>query len=251
MVQPAASSGQGIGKGVQRFAVFDIDGTLIRWQLFHAIVHHLGQHGYIPAEVHKRIVQARMVWKRRTTDDEFERYELLLVKEYLVAIKQLEPQQYHAIVQEVFDEYKDQAFTYTRDLIKELKQQGYFLLAISGSPDEIIQLLSKRYGFDAAIGATFEQIDGRFSGAIDSPIFDKAGALQRFVDTHRLSYKDSVGVGDGTGDVPMLALVDHPIVLNPNKHLFAMAQERNWDIVVERKNMIYKLHPQNGKYILQ
>src|SRR5688500_7222628 len=70
------------------------------------------------------------------------------------------------IVQEVFDEYKDQTYTYTRDLIKDLKAKGYFLLAISGSHQEIIQKLAQHHGFDGAVGATFEQIDGKFSGAI-------------------------------------------------------------------------------------
>jgi HAD superfamily hydrolase (TIGR01490 family) len=233
-----------------QFAVFDIDGTLIRWQLFHATVHHLGKHGFIPADAHERIKQARMDWKVRTTDEGFEKYELALVLEYLEAIKRITPQQCELIYQEVFDEYKDQTFTYTRDLIKSLKEKGYTLIAISGSQDQIIQKLAKHHGFDIAVGATMEQIDGKYSGRITTPIFDKAKALQQIIDEHGLITKDSYGVGDSKSDVPMLEMVDNPIVFNPDTKLFKLAKSKQWKIVVERKNMTYELEPKGGTYLL-
>jgi HAD superfamily hydrolase (TIGR01490 family) len=232
------------------FAVFDIDGTLIRWQLFHATVHHLGKHGFIPADAHERIKQARMNWKVRTTDEGFEKYELALVLEYLEAIKRITPQQCELIYQEVFDEYKDQTFTYTRDLIKDLKEKGYTLIAISGSQDQIIQKLAKHHGFDIAVGATMEQIDGKYSGKITTPIFDKAKALQQIIDEHGLTTKDSYGVGDSKSDVPMLEMVDNPIVFNPDTKFFKIAKSKQWKIVVERKNMTYELEPHDGTYLL-
>lgn len=79
------------------FAVFDIDGTLIRWQLFHAIVHSLGKHGHMPADAHERIKKARMDWKLRKTNVGFGVYEEVLVKEYLAALKQISTEQYALI----------------------------------------------------------------------------------------------------------------------------------------------------------
>lgn len=231
-------------------AVFDIDGTLIRWQLFHATVHHLGKHGFIPADAHERIKQARMQWKIRTTNEGFEEYELALVLEYLEAIKRITPEQSELIYQEVFDEYKDQTFTYTRDLVKKLKEQGYTLVAISGSQNEIIQKLAKHHGFDIAVGATLEQIDGKYSGKISTPIFDKAKALRQIIDEHSLSIEKSYAVGDSKSDVPMLEMVENPIVFNPDKKLFKIAKSKQWKIVVERKNMIYELNPHDGVYTL-
>jgi HAD superfamily hydrolase (TIGR01490 family) len=233
------------------FAVFDIDGTLIRWQLFHAIVHTLGKHGFLPKDAHERIKVARMQWKMRTHDDGFRRYERVLIQEYDAALRQMPVQGYEKVVQAVFDEYKNQTFTYTRDLIRRLKADGYVLLAISGSQQEVIQKLAAYHGFDAAVGATLEQIDGVFSGAIDTPVFDKAAVLQRLVREHNLTYAGSFGVGDSKSDVPMLELVDNAIVFNPDKELFELASGRRWDIVVERKNMVYSLTPQkNGRYEL-
>jgi phosphoserine phosphatase len=31
----------------KRFAVFDLDGTLVRWQLYHALVDRLAKKGYL------------------------------------------------------------------------------------------------------------------------------------------------------------------------------------------------------------
>jgi HAD superfamily hydrolase (TIGR01490 family) len=235
----------------QPFAVFDIDGTLIRWQLFHAIVHSLGKYGYIPAAAHQHIREARAEWKKRTTDTGFATYEKVLVKEYIAALKGINTHSYQAVVQDVFEEYKDQTFTYTRDLVKRLKADGYVLIAISGSQHEIIEKLATHHGFDIAVGATLEQIDGAFSGHIDSPIFDKAKVLKDTLAASKLQTKGSYGVGDSMSDAPMLELVDNPIAFNPDRRFFEEAQTHGWKIVVERKNMIFELVRQADQYVMQ
>jgi HAD superfamily hydrolase (TIGR01490 family) len=236
------------------FAVFDIDGTFIRWQLFHAIVHSLGKKGLLPAGSHDRIRAARMEWKRRTTDIGFAKYEDVLVSEYIAVIKNMAPDEYEAIVhdvfQDVFDEYKDQTFTYTRNLAKNLKAKGYVLLAVSGSHHEIIQKLAQYHGFDYAVGATLEQINGRFSGKIDTPIFDKAKALKKLTDKYELTTDGSYAVGDSTSDAPMLEMVDNPIAFNPDRKFFDIASAKKWKIVVERKNMVFELEARGGEYVL-
>jgi len=235
---------------VNSFAVFDIDGTLIRWQLFHAIVHGLGKHGYISPEAHDRIKEARKQWKVRTNPEGFAAYEHVLVTEYLAVLSSIEPNEYFSIVSDVFDEYKDQTHAYTRNLLKDLKSKGYKLIAISGSQQEIIERLAEHYGFDYVIGSTLEQVDGKFTGKIDTPIFDKAKVLNQVIGEHSLSKEGSIAVGDSSSDIPMFELVENPIVFNPDQKLFKVAKERQWKIVVERKNMIYELEPKNGQYLL-
>lgn len=232
------------------FAVFDIDGTLVRWQMFHAIVHHLGKQEFIDPKTHEAIRAARMIWKNRDSSESFSHYETLLVHAYLNSLKTIDPVKYDAIVDEVFTEYKDQLFVYTRDLQKELKKQGYFLLAISGSQDEIIQKLAAYHGFDDAIGAKLIKQNGSYTGEIDTPVHNKAAALEVLVNKHQLSYEKSVGVGDTGGDIPILAKVERPIAFNPNRELFEAAQASGWDIVVERKNVVYQLQKANNGYLL-
>lgn len=48
----------------------------------------------------------------------------------------------------------------------------------------------------------------------------------------------------------MLSIVERPIAFNPDKDLFNAAKHNGWKIVVERKNMIYKLEPNGHTFVL-
>lgn len=225
----------------RKFAVFDIDGTVIRWQLYHAIVNELINFGALDETVGQEIQVARMNWKRRAHEESFRAYEKVLVHAYESAVSGLEVADFERAIDVVFDEYKDQVYRYSRDLIGSLKSQGYLLFAISGSHQEIVGRLAEYYGFDDAVGQVYEQHDGRFTGNHTTPMYHKDAVLQELVAKHDLTYQGSIAVGDSESDIPMLAAVDRPIAFNPSRGLFAEAQQRQWDVVVERKNMIYEL----------
>ena len=70
---------------------------------------------------------------------------------------------------------------------------------------------------------------------------DKAKVLQRAVAKEGLTLKDSYGVGDTESDIPLLKLVEHPVCFNPNQKLYTYAKHAGWPIVVERKDVVYKL----------
>lgn len=233
-----------------RFAVFDIDGTLVRWQLFHAIVHHLGQEGYILRRQHEQIRAARMRWKNREDVEGFRAYELVLLEIYLEVMKQILPEDHDRIVEEVVAEYRDQTHVYTRDLARRLQKEGYLLFAISGSHEAAVGKIARHHGFDDYIGASFEIRDGQYSGEVTTPVFDKAAALRTLVEKHHATFEGSYAVGDSWGDIPMLKIVEHPIAFNPDKGLYEAALEHHWPIVVERKNVAYELVPQDSSYIL-
>lgn len=234
----------------RRFAVFDIDGTLIRWQLYHALVTELAAQGSLSPEAAQRINAARDSWKRRAHAQAFAEYEDILLHEYLSALTHIPVAAFNAAVDAIVDIYKDQAYTYTRDLIATLKADGYILLAISGSHQEILVKLASHFGFDHVVGSQYSVEDGRYTGEEFTPIHDKGEALRQLVDTHGLTYTDSVGVGDTASDISMLELVEQPIAFNPNRELFAHAKAHGWKIVVERKNMTYELEPHEHTYVL-
>lgn len=240
-----------MSKEQRPFAVFDVDGTIVRWQLWHAIVHQLGKQGIVSQASHQAIAEARMQWKRRESEDAFHAYEWKTIQAYDEAIKTLSKPQLTSAVEAVFDEYKDQAYTYTRDLIRELKAKNYLLFAVSGSHVEIIEVLAKYYEFDDWGGTVFEYKNGKFTGVANvMRREEKPKYLAKLVEKHNATYEGSIGVGDTDGDIPMLEAVETPIVFNPNKKLFSLAQEKGWDIVVERKNMVYGLESKDGRYVL-
>ncbi|HVO86336.1 MAG TPA: HAD family phosphatase [Candidatus Binatia bacterium] len=232
------------------FAVFDIDGTLIRWQLYHAVVDSLVKHKYISPEAFSAIKTARLDWKHRTHAGSFKDYELELVRLYDNLLTSLSVEQFERAADDVFLEYKDQAYTYTRDLIAKLKKDGYLLFAISGSQTEVVAKIADYYGFDDFLGTVYERIGDKFSGNKEVVAFHKDQALKSLVKKHRGDYKNSIAVGDSFSDAAMLELVEQPIAFNPEHELFRYAKQRGWKIVLERKNVVYELKVQDGSYVL-
>ncbi|HET7059841.1 MAG TPA: HAD family phosphatase [Candidatus Saccharimonadales bacterium] len=233
------------------FAVFDIDGTIIRWQLYHAIADELAKTGHIDANLFEQARAARMEWKKRVGDDAFKDYEHILVDIYDKALVTLTADDFMAAVRHVFDEYKEQTYTYTRDLIQELKSKNYLLFAISASQEEVVEMLADYYGFDAWAGSEYPRRGNYFTGEKVPLKRDlKVKTLQEFVKKFGAASIGSIAVGDSDSDIPMLDTVDQPIAFNPDKKLFHHAQERGWKIVLERKNMVYELEPKNGSYVV-
>jgi len=235
----------------KRFAVFDIDGTLIRWQLYHAVVDELGHQGYIDKKAYADIKQARLIWKRREHQEAFLQYEKQIIESYDSAITAIGVKKFNEVVEQVFDEYKDQVYTYTRELIKELKAKDYVLLAISGSPKEAVGLIAKHYGFDDFIGSTYHHKDGQFTGKKIIAARDKKSELNKLIAKHHLSLTGSIAVGDSENDIALLEMVDRPIAFNPTVQLYNIARKNGWQIVVERKNVVYELEPKGGDYQLK
>lgn len=236
-------------KGQRPFAVFDIDGTLLRWQLYHATVDALAKAGKIDADKFAGARAARMVWKNRASDSSFKEYEKALVNMYDQAVQNISYDDYLAAVKRVFEEYKGQTYTYTRDLIRELKAKNYILFAISASQIEAVELLAKHYGFDDFAGSKYELKNGKFTGQKDVMFGGKKPlALEKLVKKHNASFRSSLAVGDSDSDIAMLEKVENPIAFNPNKLLFQKASASGWPIVIERKNMVYKLEASASGY---
>lgn len=237
--------------GKQRpFAVFDIDGTLIRWQLYHAVADSLAKRGSISEDSFLAIREARMKWKQRQSSDSFREYEMELVKIYVNILAEITAGQLDEAAETVFQEYKDQVYTYTRDLMKKLKKQGYLIFAISGSQTEILEKMAAHYKFDGFIGREDERSKGRFTGKSTTPIFAKDKAVRELVSKHGATFSGSIGVGDSHTDIRMLELVERPIAFNPEKSLFEHARRHKWKIIIERKNVIYELNSYDGTYVL-
>jgi len=235
---------------MKKFAVFDIDGTLIRWQLYHAIADSMVKLGFVKPEAYDSVKLARMDWKRRSPGASFRTYELELIKVYDRVLAGLTTDQFEAAAQVVFDEYKDQVYTYTRELIKDLKSRDYLLFAISGSQIEIVELIARYYEFDDFAGSIYERAGQKFTGHLTIGAHNKDQTLKLMVEKHDAGFAGSIAVGDSLSDAVMLEMVEQPIAFNPDKDLFERAKKQGWKVVLERKNMIYELEGKDGKYQL-
>jgi HAD superfamily hydrolase (TIGR01490 family) len=233
------------------FAAFDIDGTIIRWQLYHAIADELARQNLVDKQSFQAVKVARSDWKNRRQEDSFQRYEDRLVTLIDSTITQITPQQLQAACNIVLEKYKEQVYTFTRDLIKKLKSNGYLLFAISASQIEIVGAFANYYGFDDFGGSSYELKANHFTGAKNLLwSAEKKRFLENLVSKHSATNKNSFAFGDSESDIPMLGSVERPVAFNPTKRLLNHAEANHWQVIIERKNVIYELVYQQGNYVL-
>lgn len=234
----------------RKFAVFDFDGTLIRWQLFMAIFYELAQEKLINEDDYMEVRRLFDAWRARTSDKAYEQYADMAIKTFDNHVSELSVAKFDKAVDKVFEKYKDQVYTFTRDLIKDLKAKDYYLIAISGSQYQIVEKVSKYYGFDEWTGTKYQKTGDKFGGYETFPAGEKGKVLQKIIEDKGLSLEGSIAVGDTDSDIPMLEIVENPIAFNPSKELLAHAKEKGWQIVIERKSVVYFLNQKEGEYIL-
>lgn len=227
---------------MKRVAIFDIDGTIFRSSLLIQLVDELINRELFPKDAHKEFEKVRTGWLERKGD--YEEYIGTVVKTFMKHIKGVAYSDFSDTAEYVALVHRDRSYKFTRELIRSLKHKGYYLLAISQSPKTILDFVAPRYGFDKVYGRVFELgPQNRFTGEITDLhlIANKANIVKRAVEKEGLTLKGSVAVGDTEDDIPMLEMVERAIAFNPNQKLYKYAKRNGWEIVVERKDVIYKL----------
>jgi HAD superfamily hydrolase (TIGR01490 family) len=224
-------------------AFFDIDGTVFRSSLLIQLVEQLISEEVFPPEAALRYETELQEWRGR--EGSYQNYIDAVVDTFLQYIKGVHYGVFAEIGQHVVAEQSKYVYRYTRDLIVELKQQGYYIVAISQSPKTILDEFCGRYGFDKVYGRIYEiGPQDCFTGIITDEhlIQNKAQIVKRVFDRHpELSIERSLAVGDTDGDITLLEAVAEPICFNPNQALYTYAKRAGWKIVVERKDVIYHL----------
>lgn len=237
---------------MKKLAIFDIDGTLFRWQLYHELVFELKDEGIFDVATAEKLDTALYEWqaKKRNWYD----YEMEIVYAFEPVIKTLDPAIYEDVVKRVISKSGHKTYAYTMRLLEKLRQDGYFMLAISGSQQEVAGAFAKQLGFDDCIGALYERGDNGFTGEIVRRVPGRKHEIikEYLRENPDLILDGSVAVGDSDGDISMLEMVTHPIAFNPSPELLSVAQEKGWDIVVERKNVAYIIkRNSDGLFVLE
>jgi HAD superfamily hydrolase (TIGR01490 family) len=237
----------------QKFAAFDIDGTLFRSGLYREVFYELYKMGVLPSDLGEETTLKHREWRHRVHGNAFEEFDRIMVGGLDSYLPQLRISDYDEAVKRVLDKKAENVYVYTRDLIKQLKADDYFIIAISGSQQELVEPFAQRYGFDAWIGQQWERGDEFFTGNVIKTHTGKDKIIQRLIEEHKLTLKDSYAVGDSNGDSGMLSIVDNPIAFNPTYELLEKAIENGWRVVVERKNTSYEIikDRKSGHYLLE
>lgn len=223
-------------------AVFDIDGTVFRSSLLIELVERLVENGIFPREARAAYEEELRRWLDR--EGPYEEYIARVVEVFGRQLKGLPFTAVADAAGEVIEEKRSRVYRYTRDMLRRLKREGYFILGVSHSPKFIVDGFGYEHGFDKVYGTFYASgASGNFTGEIEDKelIFNKAAVLTRAARKENLDLERSVVVGDTESDIGMLELAATPIAFNPNQALYAHAKRRGWMVVVERKDVVYEL----------
>lgn len=224
-------------------ACFDVDGTLFRSSLLIALTEQLIAEGIFSASVRDDFHKAHTAWLDRTGT--YEAYIDAVVRAFCTHIKGIH---YGTLVdasRRVVSVQQHRVYRYTRDLIQDLQARGYFLAAVSQSPKTALDIFCDLYGFDKVYGRMYDiGPQDCFTGVVveEELIANKGAIVRRILDRHDdVTLEGSIAVGDTEGDIPLLQMVERPISFNPNQVLYTHAQRQGWEVVVERKDVIYHI----------
>ncbi len=222
-------------------AVFDVDGTLFRRGLLPALTRRLVDGGVFSEKVREELSEDYYAWVERRGS--YESYDNLVVDLFQRELEGVALEELRRGARAEVEAHGRRLHLYTRDLAQRLRESGYFLLAISGSPEEVLDIFLKPLGFDRAFGTVLARDErDRYTGELlSNPFKDKQRVLEEFLMDTRMDLEGSVGVGDTLSDVGFLERIEAPIAFNPNHALFEEALKRRWPLVVERKDVIYNL----------
>ena len=117
------------------------------------------------------------------------------------------------------------------DLHTEAGRDTYMVTA---SPIEIVASLSEELGMTGAIATVAETVDGVYTGELSEPFCygpSKADAIKRVAVREGYDLDLCYAYSDSLSDLPMLEVVGHPVAVNPDSGLEAVARTRGWPIV--------------------
>ena len=226
----------------KKVAFFDIDGTVFRSSLLIELVEQLIEEKIFPPQVKEEYTKQFEAWRDR--EGSYEDYINAVVKAFVKHLKGVFYGDLADIGRQVVAKQSKHVYRYTRDLIKALKADDYYLIAISQSPKTVLDDFCQQYGFDKVYGRLYEiGPQDNFTGVVTDEhlIANKANIVKRVVEKEGIELAGSIAVGDTEGDITLLEAVERPICFNPNKALYEYAKNMGWEVVVERKDVIYEL----------
>jgi HAD superfamily hydrolase (TIGR01490 family) len=115
--------------------------------------------------------------------------------------------------------------------VREHRRLGHRTLLITGALDVAIEPL--RPLFDDVMCASLGVRDGRYTGELlAGPPTGEARALLMadYAAVHGFDLAESVAYADSASDLPMLEAVGHPVAVNPETKLAAIARKRGWHV---------------------
>lgn len=94
-----------------------------------------------------------------------------------------------------------------RTLVQTMKSNGAYCALVSGGFTHFTRAVAAMIGFDENQANTLLETDGRLAGKVSEPILGREAKrvrLEELVSQQKLSFEDTLAVGDGANDLAMI-----------------------------------------------
>jgi len=122
-----------------------------------------------------------------------------------------------------------------KTLIEMHRKAGRHTYIVSASPIEVVDPLARALGMTGGIGTRSAVVDGIYTGELDGPFVygeGKSVAIKALAAEKGYELDRCYSYSDSASDLPMLEAVGHPVAVNPDSALEAVARRRAWPIVI-------------------
>jgi HAD superfamily hydrolase (TIGR01490 family) len=145
-----------------------------------------------------------------------------------------EQERVRQVVSEVLDEViSPLIYAEALELMFDHRAAGRLICIVSSAPEEIVQPMAQMLQVDHFISTRAQVADGKYTGELDFYCYGpaKAEAMEALAKERDIDLSGSYAYTDSTTDRPMLEAVGHPVVVNPDKELRALATQRSWEVM--------------------
>ncbi len=124
-------------------------------------------------------------------------------------------------------------FAEAANLITDHKLCGRDVVIVSASGEEVVAPIARALGATHAMATRMVVEDGKYTGDIAFYCFGegKAQAIRELAAREGYPLEHCYAYSDSVTDLPMLELVGHPAVVNPDRGLRKEAASRDWPVL--------------------
>jgi HAD superfamily hydrolase (TIGR01490 family) len=117
----------------------------------------------------------------------------------------------------------------------EHQDEGRRVYIATAASQELAEMLARVLALDGGIGSQFSKVaDGVYTGEPTGLFIYRSGkaeAIRQLAEREGINLFESYAYSDSESDLPMLRLVGHPVVVNPDAELVRIAREEGWEVL--------------------
>lgn len=212
----------------RKAAFFDIDGTLIRGLLIVDFPRYLVGKDCFDGKFERQIRTLAQLYRKGLVT--YRHISTRIPKLYAMGIEGQAQSKVRVLANDFILESRHRLLPYAEGLVSLMTHGGFFTVAVSGSPIEVISPL-KPLGFAKVLGTSMEVRRGAYTGKVVRNLIlaeEKKRVVGALIKQYHLDAENSFAFGDTEQDLPLLSAVGNPIPLNPSPALRAFATGRGW-----------------------